>query len=202
MHINTKRINIVVRNVLYMKSKYTITPTLLDYAILGLLHNQDLSGYRIRKMFEETALGNYSSSPGSIYPALKRLQKLILIEKVVQNNSEKTLFHINNNGLDVLKSWLLQPLEKNDVERKNNEILLRFAFMDTLIKQKEKIEFLESFKALQGDYVKDLQLYYKEEAEKMPLHAKLAFEYGIESNKTTLKWCTTALKEILKNNIS
>jgi hypothetical protein len=26
--------------------------------------NEDLSGYRIRKIFEETAMGNYSSSPG------------------------------------------------------------------------------------------------------------------------------------------
>ena len=202
MFFSTKRIIIVVRNVLFMKSQITITPTLLDYAILGLLHHQDLSGYRIRKMFEETALGNYSSSPGTIYPALKRMQKLILIEKVVQNNSEKTLFHINNKGLGALKSWLLKPLVKIDIERKNHELLLRFAFMDTLIKQKEKVTFLESFKTLQSDYINELQLYHKEEAGKMSLHAKLAFEYGIESNKTTLKWCTTTLKEILKNNIS
>ena len=34
-----------------------------------------MSGYDLRKVFEETALGNYSSSPGAIYPALSRLEQ-------------------------------------------------------------------------------------------------------------------------------
>ena len=67
-----------------MKKDTIIKPTLLDYAILGLIQDRPLSGYAIRKLFEETALGNYSSSPGTIYPALKRLQKLELISKIPQ----------------------------------------------------------------------------------------------------------------------
>ncbi len=101
-----------------MKSQNINKPTLLDYAILGILQNQDLSGYGIRKMFEETALGNYSSSPGTIYPALNRLQKFNFIVKKMQKKSEKHLFHINNKGLEALKLWLLLPLEKNDIEKK------------------------------------------------------------------------------------
>jgi len=58
-----------------MKNENEIKHTLLDYAILGLIQDHALSGYAIRKMFEETALGHYSSSPGTIYPALNRLQK-------------------------------------------------------------------------------------------------------------------------------
>ncbi len=83
MDFNTIRTILVVRIVLHMKN---IKPTLLDYAILGLIQNQPLSGYAIRKLFEETALGNYSSSPGTIYPALSRLQKFDLVEKQAQGN--------------------------------------------------------------------------------------------------------------------
>ena len=36
-----------------MKNKKLIKPTLLDYAILGLIQEQPLSGYAIRKLFEE-----------------------------------------------------------------------------------------------------------------------------------------------------
>ena len=50
------------------------TPTALEYALLGLLHQQPQSGYDLRKVFETTALGNYSGSPGAIYPALRRLE--------------------------------------------------------------------------------------------------------------------------------
>jgi DNA-binding PadR family transcriptional regulator len=54
-------------------------PTPLEYAVLGLLHQSEQSGYDLRKVFAATALGNYSSSPGTVYPALKRLEKRGLV---------------------------------------------------------------------------------------------------------------------------
>ena len=30
----------------------------------------------------------------------------------------------------------------------------------------------------------------------MPLHGRLAFQYGIDSSKTTLKWCKKAIAQI------
>ena len=47
----------------------------LDCAILGLLSRRPGSGYDIRRVFQTTALGRYSDSPGSIYPAIKRLNR-------------------------------------------------------------------------------------------------------------------------------
>lgn len=38
-----------------------------------------MSGYDLRKVFAETALGSYSSSPGAICPALARLEKQGLV---------------------------------------------------------------------------------------------------------------------------
>ena len=196
MNFNTKRTMFVVRNVLFMKSQNTILPTILDYAILGLLQSQNMSGYRIRKMFEETALGSYSSSPGTIYPALNRLQKMELVAKVKQDETGKFQFQLSSKGLDVLISWLKKPLEKANVEKNNNELFLRFAFMDNLVEKKDKMIFLESFRILQTDYVKTLKLYLKKNGNSMPLHGKLAFEHGLESNKTTLKWCKNTLIKI------
>ncbi len=181
-----------------MKNKKT---TLLDYAILGLIQEKAQTGYQIRKIFAETAMGNYSSSPGTIYPALNRLQKMGLIEKIKQKDSEKLIFQIKNSGIEILKSWLIKPLEKDDVDKKNHEILLKFAFMDNLVSQKQKIIFLESFKMLQTAYVNDLLAYFKDTSNNMPLHGRLAFEYGIASSRTTLKWCKKVIKEIKKNEI-
>lgn len=170
-----------------------IKPTLLDFAILGLIQDQSLSGYGIRKMFEETALGNYSSSPGTIYPALKRLQNGVLVEKIEQGNTSKTYFKITEKGISILKKWFVKPIEKIDVEKKTDELLLRFGFMEVLIEKKQRINFLTSFRDLLIIYIAELQGYHDKESDKMPLHGKLAFQYGIESNKTTLKWCKKSI---------
>lgn len=179
-----------------MKQGNSNYPTLLGYAILGVIQNQPLSGYRIRKMFEETALGNYSSSPGSIYPALKRLQKFELVEKVKLSDSIKSQFQITQNGKQILQTWLSKPLEKKEVEKKIDELFLRFAFMDTLVDYKHKIIFLKSFRDLLSSYIGELQEYHRNESNNMPLHGRLAYEYGIESNKTALKWCKKALLQL------
>jgi len=173
-----------------------IKPTLLDFAILGLIQDQPLSGYGIRKVFEETAMGNYSNSPGTIYPAIKRLEKFELVEKIIQKDNNKKGFHITKKGLLQLKQWLVQPIEKKEVEKKTDELLLRFAFMENLVSKEQKILFIHSFHDLLKTYIQDLQDYYSNESDSMPLHARLAFQHGIESNKTTLKWCKNTIKAL------
>jgi DNA-binding PadR family transcriptional regulator len=183
-----------------MKKKEFIKPTLLDYAILGLIQDQPLSGYAIRKLFEETALGNYSSSPGTIYPALNRLQKFELVKKTVQGKTDKTWFEITTNGVQILKKWFLKPVEKIEVKKKTNELLLRFGFMENLVDKKQRINFLTSFHNLLNIYIKELQAFYDKESNNMPLHGRLAFQFGIDSNKTTLKWCKKAISQLVLND--
>jgi len=179
-----------------MKKKEIIKPTLLDYAILGLIQDQPLSGYAIRKLFEETALGNYSSSPGTIYPALNRLQKFELVKKNVQCKNGKTCFEITTNGILILQNWFLKPLEKIEVVKKTDELLLRFGFMEALVDKKQRINFLTSFHNLLNIYIKELQAFYNTESNNMPLHGRLTFQYGIDSNKTTMKWCKKAISQL------
>ncbi|TDI71600.1 MAG: PadR family transcriptional regulator [Bacteroidetes bacterium] len=181
-------------------SNKNIKPTLLDHAILGLISTAPMSGYAIRKVFETTAMGNYSSSPGTIYPALKRLQKLRLVEKKKSEEDDKNKFFITSQGKPIFKAWLTKPLDQNDVARKLDEILLRFGFMDTLLNKQEKVVFLESLCDLLTDYTGQLEAYHKREYDNLPLHGRLAFEHGIESYKTTLKWCEKALIIFTKND--
>jgi len=80
--------------------------------------------------------------------------------------------------------------------KKTDELLLRFAFMEALVDKKQKIIFLTTFRDLQNSYVKELQTYYNNESDKMPLHGRLSFQYGIDSSKTTLKWCKKAISQL------
>lgn len=173
--------------------KKEITPTSIDYAILGLIRNEPQSGYGIRKVFETTALGAYSNSPGTIYPALKRLQKIGVVKNKKDKDDGKNKFFITKKGIKVLRDWVVKPLEKKDIERNLDKIFLRFAFMDDLANQEEKINFIQSFQSLITIYLRDIINYHKSESSNIPLHGRLAFEHGIESYKTTLKWCKKTL---------
>ena len=51
----------------------------LGFALLGLLQQQPRSGYALRRVFATTPMGHYSSSPGAIYPALRRLEQQGLV---------------------------------------------------------------------------------------------------------------------------
>lgn len=179
--------------------KNTQKLSLLNFAILGLLKNEPLSGYRIRKVFEDTAMGNYSSSPGAIYPALSKLEQNELVEKITDTETNKQLFKISSTGLKTLKEWILKPIEMNEIEKKMEELLLRFAFMDHLIVKQQKIHFLETFRDLLIEHLNNLEAFYAKESNNLPLHGKLAFEHGLGSNRATLKWSLNALKEIIKN---
>lgn len=149
--------------------------TSLDYAILGLAHQQPQSGYSIRKQFETTALGNYSSSPGAIYPALKRLQKLELVIRTTVEGSSKTRFSCTAKGQNTLKSWFLKPITIEDVAKKSDELLLRFAFMDNLLTTEQTVQFLQSFRDSLKTYIKELGTFHVKEKKQSPFARWISF---------------------------
>lgn len=172
--------------------------TLLDFAILGLIQGEALSGYRIRKTFETTALGVYSSSPGSIYPALKRMEKNGLLENIVVEGSKKQAYHISPKGIEVLKAWLKEEITHEDVAKRREILLLKFAFMEKQLSRAEAQDFLLSFQRQLEIYIEELRVYHKNEKAEMPLFGSLAFQHGIESCRATIDWCKSSL-EVLKN---
>ena len=179
-----------------MKKTKQFNITSLDYAILGLIHQEPLSGYGIRKQFETTALGNYSSSPGAVYPALDRLQKLGLVIKSRIADQKKDKFNCTDKGIATLKQWLLLPITIANVSKKTEELLLKFAFMDKLLNKHQKLEFLEAFQSQLKIYLEELKAFHAKEGDNLPLNGRLAFEHGIASYTATLKWCKNAITTI------
>lgn len=171
--------------------------TSIDYIILGLLQGSELTGYGIRKIFETTALGNYSSSPGTIYPALSRLQKLGLIEsKESEKEAGKSVFQIQPSGTEALIKWLESPITQADIQRKIAELILRFAFMDGLVSQDIQVQFLTNLIEALKSYILQLEQFYATGKATMNVTAQLAFEHGLASYKNDLNWSKKALKTI------
>ena len=88
----------------------------LGYALLGLLQGKPSSGYDLRKIFSSTSMRTYSDSPGSIYPALLRLEKQKLIRGSIESGSRRRqVFRLTPKGLAELKQWITAPVTLEDV---------------------------------------------------------------------------------------
>ncbi|HVP49929.1 MAG TPA: PadR family transcriptional regulator [Candidatus Bathyarchaeia archaeon] len=165
--------------------------SLLGYAILGLLHGKPKSGYELRKIFSETAMGNYSDSPGAIYPALRRLER----DRQIAGRNEKTaggrerrIFRLTNAGTSKLKQWTILPVTADDLDNGAAELMLRFAFLEQVHGPRLCTRFLSMFHDALEDYIDKLEKYAAVNRSKMPRSAQLALEQGIRGYRSMYDW--------------
>ena len=163
--------------------------TPLSYALLGLVRQLPRSGYALRKVFETTPLGGYSSSPGSIYPALKSLEKAGLLETHNGPSHGKGLYHLTSQGERELDAWLRAPI--GDV----GEAMLRFAFLAE--DDRDAIHaFLDSFEQATEAQSAALRAFLAGDgANGMSLKARLAVEHGRRGLQASADWARWARRQ-------
>ncbi|NQX67412.1 PadR family transcriptional regulator [Paenibacillus alba] len=96
--------------------------------ILGMLMKRSLTGYEIKQLFEELFSYFYSSSYGTIYPVLHRLEKeeLLTKESVVQEGKpNKNVYTITEKGKSQFQTYLSSPMEGDSVK---SDFLMRLYF--------------------------------------------------------------------------
>jgi len=170
--------------------------SLLGFALLGLLHEQPQSGYDLRKVFAQTAMGSFSDSPGAIYPALGRLESRGMVRGTVEDSTslrKRRVFKVTAKGAAALRAWLKRPVTRDDVVRRIGELMLRFAFMDEALGAERTTDFLREYAGQLAEYVPSLKEFHRAQAAKMPMSARLAFESGIEEYEVRLKWARSSL---------
>ncbi len=172
-----------------------ITP--LGYALLGLIRDEPRSGYALRKVFEMTPMGNYSSSPGSIYPALKALQKTGLIE--ARKAGRGNIFHLSGAGDDAFEGWLREPVTADHVARQMAAVMLRFAFLHDHPDRSLTRNLLVSLKDAATAQADSMRAWLEGSAGRaMPLQPRLAVRQGIMSVQSHADWAAFALDELQK----
>ena len=172
-------------------------PTRLDYALLGLIHQAPMSGYDLRKVMAETALGNYSSSPGAIYPALARLEKNGYVEGEEDRSTSlrpKKLYRPTTSGRKIFREWLSRDIDRYDVSHKLDEVMLRFAFHSILASSGATRRLLEQLASEIDGYVEDLEGQRELIPKEAPIQARLALEAGLEQYRAAARWARKALR--------
>jgi len=170
--------------------------TQLGFALLGLINQQPMSGYDLRKVFTTTALGSYSDSPGAIYPALKRLAGRGLVRGSVEKTGAlrtRRVFTITPAGLTAFKAWLKRPVTRQDIVRNVDDLLLRFAFMDQALGARHSLRFLEQFAEQVVNYIPELREFVAAHRAEMSVSGRLALECGIEGYRQRLEWARSSI---------
>jgi DNA-binding PadR family transcriptional regulator len=84
----------------------------LDYAILGFLNYAPLSGYDLKKVFDNSVQHFWPADQSQIYRTLTRLTERGLAEMEVIEQTERPdrkVYHITQTGRDELLQWLAGP---------------------------------------------------------------------------------------------
>jgi DNA-binding PadR family transcriptional regulator len=168
----------------------------LEFAILGLLSRQPQSGYDLRKAFA-TNLRYYSDSPGSVYPALRRLEARRRIAvadppRRTANSRGRQTFRLTDAGKAALLAWLKQPAGK-DASRNLSELMLRFAFMDLNVPRSTTLRFLNELGDALATRAKELRQRYKAMSSRMKVNTGLlSFEAWIVSVEGYVRWARRA----------
>jgi DNA-binding PadR family transcriptional regulator len=174
-------------------------PTNLEYALLGLLHQVPQSGYDLRKIFATTAMGNYSSSPGAIYPALKRLETKGLIEGTIDDAKElrpRKIFSPSDQGKAVFRMWLQEGIGDADIGRQLDVLMLRLAFHSVLDDLGATRRFVAELAERLERNLESLTAQRKLFPEQTPIQPRLAFDFGITQARAAVRWAHKALKQL------
>lgn len=109
-----------------------MTPGLTNtsYALLGMLATREMSGYDIKAFADETVRHFWAISYGQIYPELRQLEQLGLVEsqEAAVGGRRRTVYRPTERGREELEAWLGEPVEATMEIR--DELLLRFFFSE------------------------------------------------------------------------
>jgi len=172
----------------------------LEYALIGLLKQRPQSGYDLRKAFATTPIRHFSDSPGSIYPALRRLQARKWLAVTADNSGRKRqVFRVTKAGDRAFRDWLHQPATRDDVIWRLPEMLMRFAFQGGNVSRKVTLAFLEQLELHVSYYARELREYAQQAglAEGTSTGA-LAFANGVEGYAAQLAWIKRTRKKIME----
>ncbi len=121
---------------------------MLEQCILGFLNYKPMTGYEIKGFMGNSTQHFMFASYGSIYPALRRLEKRKWIESAqkVENGRMKITYSITDEGKSEFINWLSSEWNfNNGIEG----MLLHIFFGSFLPTEKIKLKFEELIQAIE-----------------------------------------------------
>lgn len=167
---------------------------MLELAVLGLLKEQSMHGYQLKKSLSESLGPFWQVSYGSLYPCLKRLQGAGAVEMVFPKEEvrrRKNVYRLTKIGerqFDELAQTSGQ--EPND----DNGFRVRLAFFRHL-KPEARIGVLERRRAFLTDRLAALRRRLTSYTERMDDYTLSLMRHGLDTTEQDIRWLDGLLKE-------
>ncbi len=179
----------------------------LKHAILGFLSFKSLSGYDLKKAFDRSVQHFWPANQSQIYRELSDLHDQGWVtQEVVERDGQldKKIYHITEDGQEVLQEWLATPLPAADYRE---PFLIQLFFAGRLSDEavigiiEEKIQELQdtltAYQSAYGDYQKKLIVHGDKRTFFMSV---LPLEQAILDGRRTIDWLETVIKRIELGN--
>jgi DNA-binding PadR family transcriptional regulator len=112
-----------------------IDPGDLEMVVLGIvLKAGPCTPYTVRKELEGSPSPHFSSSPGSVYPIIRRLEKAGRLRSAAgrRGKQKRRLYSITADGRRALRGWLSPPLPDSAVGMTFDPLRTRLYFLAAL----------------------------------------------------------------------
>ena len=166
---------------------------MLELAILGLLKERAMHGYQLKKRLADTLGGFWQVSYGSLYPALKRLQREEAVEMIFpkeQVGRRKNVYRITEKG-DAVFADLLERVGHEATQDGNFSV--RFAFFRYL-KPEARIRLLERRRALLEGRWADLKESVQRLKEGIDGYTLSLMNHELAATETDIRWLDDLIK--------
>lgn len=177
----------------------------LTHAILGFLEYTPMSGYDLKKHFDQSVAHFWSATQSHIYKALENLESQGLVKsQVIQQEGKpnRKQYQITDAGRAELQRWVSTPLP---IEGHRTAWLIQVFFAHNLTNQEitnlfeKRIEYLRACLS----EVQSAQKNIDENARKVGLKRvqnlwQLTLDYGIDNYTNEINWLEKMLPVVRK----
>jgi PadR family transcriptional regulator AphA len=175
----------------------------IKYSILGFLSWKSMTGYDLKKLFQDSLFLPWSGNNNQIYKALVELHKEELAEQTIEHNDDspsRKIYTITEKGEKALKLWVQSESELPVLK---NMILGKLAWADCLSKD-EINTILQRYEEM----VHNQFLLHQEKRKREEVFLKrtkreefiweMIWDNGSSYYKNELKWVTKLRNGLMK----
>src|SRR5437588_5112163 len=160
---------------------------MLELAILGLLKERSMHGYQLKKHLADTLGSFWQVSYGSLYPALKRLQREGAVEMIFpkeQVGRRKNVYRITPAG----ESLFAELLERAGQDATADEgFSVRFAFFQYL-KPETRIRLLERRRAYLESRWSTIKQSLQSYKERIDSYTLSLMNHQLSATESDIRW--------------
>jgi DNA-binding PadR family transcriptional regulator len=160
---------------------------MLELAILGLLKESSMHGYNLKKRLSETLGSFWQVSYGSLYPALKRLQRQGAVEMTFPQEDvarRKNVYRITPEGEEMFRELLERAGHEAS---EDNGFSVRLAFFQYL-KPETRIRLLERRRTFLEGRGSDLKRSLQTYKERIDGYTLSLMNHQLAATEADIRW--------------